>query len=146
MHAAQPAPDVGHLFTCLLSPQAADGFTANDSPGMQSAVMETPTVVIPAPEPPVIEPPLVPETPVVTPPVVEPPVTPETPETPTPQPPTTTPNVTEDPYAPGPYKFVEMTQEQQRRMYQLTSIFENADVSSLLNGLHCQVSPCQPHA
>lgn len=73
---------------------------------MQSAIMETPTVVIPAPEPPVIEPPV------------------------TPVAPPTTPNVTtEDPYAPGPYKFVEMTQDQMRRMYQFTSIFENANVS-----------------
>ena len=54
---------------------------------------------------------------------------------------------TGDPYAPGPYKFVDLNDDQKRRMFQLTSIFENADVSGIVAGcaglareLHCSVA------
>lgn len=66
-----------------------------------------------------------------------------TPSTPTPTPPPTGGG------KPGGYTFVPMTQQQMQRMYQLTSIFENADVSerrarmhsALLPSLHTSSSP-----
>ena len=86
--------------------KSAAGFTNATTPGMQSALIagRQPAVVIVDPTPP--------------------------PTTPTPEVPGGEGggNGTGDPYAPGPYKFVDMTPDQKRRMYQLTSIFENSNV------------------
>ena len=88
--------------------KAATGWTEKPVQGLQSAVMSNrnTTVVIVDPNPPPSPPP----------PSPSPPVTPGTPPSPSP----------DDPNA--PYEFVDLTEDQKRRMYELTSIFENADV------------------
>ena len=91
--------------------KAVSGWQERAVQGLQSSVMSNrnTTVVIMDPDPPASPPPPSPS---------PPPTTPGAPPSPSPG----------DPYAPGPYQFVEMTQDQKRRMYELTSIFENADV------------------
>lgn len=90
--------------------KAVSGWQERAVQGLQSAVMSNrnTTVVIMDPDPPASPPP----------PSPSPPTTPGAPPSPSPG----------DPYAPGPYQFVDLTEEQKRRMYELTSIFENADV------------------
>ena len=97
-----------------------DGFDRKDSAGLQSALIQGRA------------------------PGATPPASPSPPVPGTSPPP---PDSTGDPYAPGPYKFVDMTDDQKRRMFQLTSIFENADVSGIVAGcaglareLHCSVA------
>lgn len=108
--ACKARPDCG-AFTyvpwgqvCYL--KSSTGFEVGTTAGMQSVLISgrEPAVVIVDPNPPT--------------------------DTPTPAVPDA-PNGAEggDPYAVGPYSFVEMTTDQQRRMYQLTSIFENSNVS-----------------
>lgn len=90
----------------------ASGFTRKVRTGMKSALMSGRAAPLsPPPRPPSPAPPKPPQ--------------------PRPPPPQPVPRPGPPPPAPGPsgpYQFVEMTQDQKRRMYQLTSIFENADV------------------
>ncbi len=92
--------------------KAAKGWQEKPVDGLQSAVMSNrnTTVVVVDPNPPTSPPPPSP--------TPSPPTTPGAPPSPSPG----------DPYAPGPYQFVDMTEDQKRRMYELTSIFENSDV------------------
>jgi hypothetical protein len=95
-------PDSGN---CYL--KASTGWTRQNKPGsgMQSGILSNRATVAPTPSPKAPTP---------------------SPKAPTPSPKAPVPSP--KPQSTG-YKFVPMTEDQMRRMYQLTSVFENADVS-----------------